>query len=362
MRKITRDNYEAWLLDKIEGRLSDNEVRILNAFLLSNPDLEAEMDDEDSFILPGDCISFPGKEKLKKAPAPFEDLSEYEYAMINALEEGTDFPKHTEHMSEYERYEWELYKKTKLEPEFVAYPAKNSLKRHRTGLWINIARASAAVALLLILVNIDGLFRSDSSNSDLIADQSQDTSASGTTATGFENRDNTQQNIEGAFEVNSSEEGKLVKTLFPEQNKIQTAYAYYQETPDPVFSDTQYSGFDRESIIAAEYLRAPDPAQYMDLLAVSSPDPYEQGLKLMIPQYISNSLIITEKRGDILAAYSAPDNRSSMASSLLKRINPISNLSFGNIYDEEGELVAINISADGFELVRRVPSWVNYLR
>lgn len=68
------------------------------------------------------------------------------------------------------------------------------------------------------------------------------------------------------------------------------------------------------------------------------------------------------QRANELASISSPDDRPSLASSLLRRINPVSNLSFGNIYDEEGELVAINISADGFELTRRVPSWVNYLR
>ena len=356
MRKITRDNYEVWLLDKMEGRLSEEEVGILNAFLLCNPDLEAEMDDSAIIFLPDYRVNYSGKEKLRKAPSPFEELSEYEYTMVNALEEGAQYPMPEEQMSENDKMEWALFKKTRLEPELVVYPAKNSLKRHRTPLWINICQVAAAVVLLLLLLNIDGLFISDSSQSDLIADKGLNSNRSESPATITEELPNMHEDTEITPAITTAEEVKQVKSPLPDQNQIQTAISEKWDTQAPK------STIDSDNTIPVEYQRAPDPGRYTDLLAVSTPDPYEQGLKLMIPQYISNSLIINESRANELASFSSPDDRPSLASSLLRRINPVSNLSFGNIYDEEGELVAINISADGFELTRRVPSWVNYLR
>ena len=42
--KITRDNYEAYLLDHLEGNLSEEESALLMVFLEENPDLDADFD------------------------------------------------------------------------------------------------------------------------------------------------------------------------------------------------------------------------------------------------------------------------------------------------------------------------------
>ena len=42
--KITRDDYEAYLLDHLEGNLSEQESALLMAFLEENPDLDADFD------------------------------------------------------------------------------------------------------------------------------------------------------------------------------------------------------------------------------------------------------------------------------------------------------------------------------
>ena len=43
--KITRDNYEIWFLDYLEGRLNDSEKEELHQFLASHHDLAAELDE-----------------------------------------------------------------------------------------------------------------------------------------------------------------------------------------------------------------------------------------------------------------------------------------------------------------------------
>ncbi|MCB0779468.1 MAG: hypothetical protein KDC03_08060, partial [Flavobacteriales bacterium] len=44
--KLDRTTYEAWLLDRIEGRLTPDQERELAAFLLANPDLDPGEQDE----------------------------------------------------------------------------------------------------------------------------------------------------------------------------------------------------------------------------------------------------------------------------------------------------------------------------
>lgn len=63
---ITKDNYEAYFLDAIEGNLSMDELRDLNKFLTENPELRKELEAYDKdFILIPENISFSEKNSLK---------------------------------------------------------------------------------------------------------------------------------------------------------------------------------------------------------------------------------------------------------------------------------------------------------
>ncbi len=62
---INRENYEALLLDLIEGQLSMEDEKNLFQFLAENPDLEVDLDQMD-ISLPVFEASFPLKESIKK--------------------------------------------------------------------------------------------------------------------------------------------------------------------------------------------------------------------------------------------------------------------------------------------------------
>lgn len=63
---ITKDNYEAYFLDAIEGNLSMDELRDLNKFLAENPELRKELEAYDKdFVLIPENISFSEKNSLK---------------------------------------------------------------------------------------------------------------------------------------------------------------------------------------------------------------------------------------------------------------------------------------------------------
>jgi hypothetical protein len=65
--KLDKDNYEAWLLDRMEGRLGPEELQQLEAFLSAHPELPADLGEWP--IIDGGAEVFPGKDQLRH-PCP----------------------------------------------------------------------------------------------------------------------------------------------------------------------------------------------------------------------------------------------------------------------------------------------------
>jgi hypothetical protein len=68
--KIDRDNYEAWLLDRLEGRLTADQERALDAFLAANPDLQELAGDSDLPRISADPVPFGLADALKRSVPP----------------------------------------------------------------------------------------------------------------------------------------------------------------------------------------------------------------------------------------------------------------------------------------------------
>ncbi|MGF1584683.1 MAG: hypothetical protein ACFCUM_05140 [Bacteroidales bacterium] len=89
---INRENYEAFLLDLMEGNLSVDQENILRRFLKENPDLNVEdihtdLRLPDNVKIPVSGISFPMKEELKKGGLASEiNAGNYEQFCIARLE------------------------------------------------------------------------------------------------------------------------------------------------------------------------------------------------------------------------------------------------------------------------------------
>ena len=67
--KITRDNYEPFFLDYLEGNLDENMIDQFLDFLEKNPDLKEELHLFEHVNLPEEHIDFSGKESLYKSAA-----------------------------------------------------------------------------------------------------------------------------------------------------------------------------------------------------------------------------------------------------------------------------------------------------
>ena len=165
--EINKDNYEAYLLDLAEGRLSAEEKQKVRDFLLLNPDCSVEISQADPWILGRNKIIFPGKEQLKKQlPDPSFMLTESNFDLfsIARLEGDLTEKQVKDHKSmvqgnEKKRMEWTVWQNTRLKADPVIFIDKDRLKRKKglskRMIWVSVISTAAAIALLVTLFRTD---------------------------------------------------------------------------------------------------------------------------------------------------------------------------------------------------------------
>jgi len=177
MKTITRNNYEEFFLDYIEGELNAMEEVVLEAFLAENPDLRDELDEMTDLDIK--CEAFDVSEKkssLKDIPfqvnfddfcvAHLEgDLDKYEN---NAFEQYV--ASHPEKKKELNRYY-----NTKLVPDkSIGFANKEALKKTKKGflikplLYAGFATA-ASIALLFSVWTTEIETGTDNVNPNLVS-------------------------------------------------------------------------------------------------------------------------------------------------------------------------------------------------
>lgn len=162
--KIRKDNIESYLLDYLEGSLSEADLQQLQLFLTENPQYVPENGIEELRSLVPDQISYPFKEKLKKE---FPDKNtgpvrtNFDFFAIAYLEGDLDpeqrigFEKFLEEHPELEK-NFKLFSKSRLIPEKIIFKGKSSLKKQKTGtsarIWMFLPVAIAASMALLLVI------------------------------------------------------------------------------------------------------------------------------------------------------------------------------------------------------------------
>lgn len=151
---ITRDNYEAYFVDYLEGNLPETEIDQFLDFLNQNPDLKEELHLFEEVVLPEETLVFGGKEKLHKKAA--DENQRFENKAIAHME-GDLSDSERESFESYiatqpkRQKEYELFAKTKLVPDLsIQFPAKSKLYHRSAGTIVLgwVARAAAVVALI----------------------------------------------------------------------------------------------------------------------------------------------------------------------------------------------------------------------
>lgn len=157
---ITRDNYEPFFLDYLEGNLNENMIDQFLDFLERNPDLKEELQLFENVHLPEEHIIFSAKEELYKSVS--EANAALENKTIAYLEGDLD----DEDRKSFEAYlnshpelqkEYKLFAKTRLTPDTgIKYPNKQKLYK-RSGAVVLMNWVSRAAAVLVLIWGINSL-------------------------------------------------------------------------------------------------------------------------------------------------------------------------------------------------------------
>jgi len=152
--KITRDNYESFFMDYIEGNLPEGMIDQFLDFLNQNPDLKEELRLFEEVNVPQEHVVFQEKKQLHKSAA--DETRRVENIAIAYLEGDWDADKNKTIETylaanpEFKR-EYDLIAKTQLKPDFtIKYPEKRRLYR-KSGVTI-VMNWGARVAAVLVLI------------------------------------------------------------------------------------------------------------------------------------------------------------------------------------------------------------------
>jgi hypothetical protein len=156
---ITRNNYESWFLDYLEGNLDGKMMDEFTEFIRSNPDLGEELRDYEAVKLDIESIVFEGKNKLYKErldiPSAFDQEAVAFMEGDLSCEESTHFQDYLRRHPE-KSPDLESFLKTKLLPDnSLVFSHKQKLfKKAGHSAVLSWTSRVAAVLLLLLAVYI----------------------------------------------------------------------------------------------------------------------------------------------------------------------------------------------------------------
>lgn len=157
--KIDRSNYEIWIIDWLDGNLSELQVEQLKLFLSENPDIKEEYNELTTLRLFPIPKSFPHKNHLKKSTADISGL-QFEYLCVAFLENDLSANQQTElkesiELDKEKKKSFELILKMKLSLADVGYKHKNQLIRRTVAqniILLSFIGLSAAAIITIAII------------------------------------------------------------------------------------------------------------------------------------------------------------------------------------------------------------------
>jgi hypothetical protein len=158
--KITRNNYEEFFLDYLEGNLDESLYDQFIEFLQGNPELKEELKSLTTYSTEPEEIVFSGKDKLYKSK--YDSQKEFDFTAVAAIEGDLD-PAEEIQFRDYlaknpaKEKEFDTIKKTKLvADETIVFAKKPSI--HKTTGVRRFLYYTSRIAAVLILVFSVGVF------------------------------------------------------------------------------------------------------------------------------------------------------------------------------------------------------------
>jgi hypothetical protein len=164
MSIINLNNYEAFLLDYMEGNLAAETIAELRIFAINHPELNIELDEQSELpVLDSSDYAYSGKKSLYK--------NEEEYLLNNRMimhiegllsaEQSRELIQECAADPQVEK-ELSLYTSTVLEPEEITFPGKNSLKKKTRviSLFTKYETGMVAAAIIILVSGLLFLYNS----------------------------------------------------------------------------------------------------------------------------------------------------------------------------------------------------------
>lgn len=160
--KITRDNYESFFIDYIEGNLPESLIDPFLDFLNQNPDLKEELHLFEEVKLPQEFVVFQEKKQLHKSLA--DENSRLENTVVAYMEGDLDandnkaFEAYLANNPELKK-EYGLFAKTRLNPDSkIIFSEKRKLYR-KSGTTILLNWVARAAAVLVFVWGINSVIQ-----------------------------------------------------------------------------------------------------------------------------------------------------------------------------------------------------------
>lgn len=167
--KPDRANYEIWLIDFLDGKLSHDQVNQLSAFLVANPDIREEFEELSQFKIIPHYSSFPSKTKIKRSASELSQ-TQFELLCIAAVENDLSAEQKDElefilSENQEKRKIFGQIKRLRLVPPAVKYTGKSAIRKltiTQKAIRLSVIGLSAAAGLtILISLFNQPAFRSD---------------------------------------------------------------------------------------------------------------------------------------------------------------------------------------------------------
>jgi hypothetical protein len=156
---IDKSNYEIWLIDWLDGNLSNQQVDQVRIFLDQNPDLREEFNDSASLLTDSPDLSYRHKQNLRKSPSEIP-ASQFDYLCIAFLENDLTASQKAELLEIVSKYPdkrrtFELIQKTRLPLKETVFKNKRRLHRRtvfQKAISLSLIGVSAAAAISVFVL------------------------------------------------------------------------------------------------------------------------------------------------------------------------------------------------------------------
>ena len=343
MKNISRENYEIWFIDYIDGKLDESSKQELLTFLAANTDLAEELRSFESLKLKPEQVSFSMKGKLEKEEGERMDIDAVDYLLIKQMEEGLGAHEEEDLTAAIRREEslikrGEMFQKTRLFSEPVPFPQKASLIHRETGnlLSIGVKVASAAAVIIAAVWGFQNFWPQKPAHS-----------MAGLTPLKSNTIHLEQPTVKGSrLIINPGEE--------PDK-KIEMKGDKYFVNNEIENQEKKQLPQTEESVSSTEWTMLASRTSVSVSLPVQMPSAYETGLRHMMPQYLD----LHNRQERLMAALQQKGPHKNDNSFLVKGLKFVDKVSgdlvnFERFYDDEGNYVAYNLKAGNIEMKQKI--------